>query len=363
MKFNETLENIKTYEPGLPIEEVVRQYGIDANDIIKLASNENPFGCSKKASEAVAKNAHMMFRYPDDTMGELKTKLANKYGVSNENLIIGSGSDQVIEFLIHAKAKRKILTSEVTFAMYAIYAATKGVEVVKTKGLNHDLQQMYALYKEHNPEIIFICTPNNPTGDATKKEELYDFLEKIDENTLVVIDGAYGEYAAYKDVAYKIDAKELTQRFKNTIYLATFSKAYGLGGMRVGYGIADKQIIDALYKLRPPFNVTTLSLIGASYALDDEAFVDFCIEKNFEYMKAYEIFAKKHNIEFIESFTNFITYKFDKIDSSEISHELLKKGIIVRNLKSYNLNAIRITIGTQEQNERFFAQLEKLLGS
>jgi histidinol-phosphate aminotransferase len=363
MKFNETLENIKTYEPGLPIEEVVRQYGIDANDIIKLASNENPFGCSKKASQAVAQNAHMMFRYPDDTMGELKTKLANKYGVLSENLIIGSGSDQVIEFLIHAKAKHKILTSEVTFAMYAIYAATKGVEVIKTQGLRHDLKQMYTLYQKHNPEIIFICTPNNPTGDATKKEELYDFLEKIDADTLVVIDGAYGEYAAFKDAEYKIDAKELTQRFPNTIYLATFSKAYGLGGMRVGYGIASKEIIDALYKLRPPFNVTTLSLIAASSALEDEEFVDFCIEKNFEYMKAYENFAKKHNIEFIESYTNFITYKFDKIDSSEISHELLKKGIIVRNLKSYNLNAIRITIGTQEQNERFFAQLEQLLGS
>lgn len=362
MKFNKHLENIKNYEPGLPIEEVVREFGISPKDIVKLASNENPFGCSKLASEAVKDNAHLMYRYPDDTMGELKGKLASKYDVGVENLIIGSGSDQVIEFLIQAKAKTKILTSQVTFAMYGIYAATKGVEVIKSKGLGHDLNNMHELYLEHKPEVIFICTPNNPTGDALQKDDLYEFLQKIDSDTLVVVDAAYGEYAAYKDSKYKISPKNLTAEFDNVIYLGTFSKAYGLGGMRVGYGIASVLIIKALYKLRPPFNVTTLSLVAASKALDDEAFVDMSIGKNFEYMNDYVTFAKKHKIEYIESFTNFITYKFDKIDSSEISNKLLENGIIVRNLKGYNMNAIRVTIGTQEQNEKFFTQFEKLLG-
>ncbi|MGM0624074.1 MAG: aminotransferase class I/II-fold pyridoxal phosphate-dependent enzyme, partial [Campylobacterota bacterium] len=187
MNFNAHLKNIKNYEPGLPIEEVVREFGIDTKDIVKLASNENPFGPSPKAIEAVKDNAHLMFRYPDDTMGELKQKLANRFSISSQNLIIGSGSDQVIEFLIHAKAQKKIVTSEVTFAMYGIYAATTGVDVIRSKGLAHDLDGIYALYKEHNPEIIFICTPNNPTGDAIKTAQLYAFLEKIDSDTLVVV--------------------------------------------------------------------------------------------------------------------------------------------------------------------------------
>ena len=363
MNFNPQIEKIKNYEPGLPIEEVVREFGIAPNEIIKLASNENPFGCSPMASEAVAKSAHSMYRYPDDTMGELKQKLAQKFGVGVQNLIIGSGSDQVIEFLIHAKADKKILTSEVTFAMYGIYGATAGVEVIKSKGLAHDLDQMYTLYKEHNPEVIFVCSPNNPTGHGIKKVDLYNFLNKIDANTLVVVDAAYGEYAAFKDSEYKIEASELIEKFPNVIYLGTFSKAYGLGGMRVGYGIAGQNIIDALYKLRPPFNITTLSLVAASKALDDEPFVQMSIEKNFEYMRDYEEFAKAKNIEYIDSYTNFITYILDGVaDSSEISYALLKQGIIVRNLKGYNMNAIRITIGTKEQNDKFLSALEKLLG-
>ncbi len=364
MQFNKQLEKIKTYEPGLPIEEVVREFGIDPSDIIKLASNENPFGCSPKASEAVAQSAHLMYRYPDDTMGELKGKLAQKFGVGTQNLIIGSGSDQIIEFLIHAKAETKILINEITFAMYAIYAATKGVEVIRTRGMEHDLEQFYELYKSENPDVIFLCTPNNPTGDALRRDEVYRFLEKIDSDTMVVLDGAYQEYTAFKDGDYAIDAKDITKRFPNVIYLGTFSKAYGLGGMRVGYGVASEEIIGALYKLRPPFNVTTLSLVAASAALEDEKFVTDAIEKNFEYMKEYETFAKEHDgIEYVESYTNFITYLFEKSDSSEIAQKLLKQGIIVRDLKGYNLNAIRTTIGTREQNQRFLNALENLLGS
>ncbi len=363
MEFNKELAKIKTYEPGLPVEEVVRQFGIDPKDIIKLASNENPFGCSQKAIDAVKENAHLMYRYPDDTMGELKGKLADKYGVDTNNLIVGSGSDQIIEFLIHAKGEKTILTNEVTFAMYGIYAATKGIEVIKTQGLAHDLEQFYDLYQKHNPDIIFLCTPNNPVGDAIEKDAVYAFLEKIDKNTLVVVDAAYGEYAAHKDSRYAIDPKDLIQKFSNTIFLATFSKAYGLGGMRVGYGIANEKIIDALYKLRPPFNVTTLSLAAASAALEDEEFVQACIADNFAQMRRYEAFAKDRGIEYIESYTNFITYIFDdSLDSSRICDTLLKQGIIIRNLKSYGLNAVRITIGKREQNDRFFAAFEQLLG-
>ncbi len=364
MEFNENLKNIKTYEAGKPIELVVREFGIESEDIVKLASNENPYGVSPKVQEAVSKRVQDMYMYPDDSMFALKNALSKHFDVPSRSIIIGSGSDQIIEFAIHAKANRDnaILINNVTFAMYEIYAKHVGTEVIRTSSREHDLDEFYTLYQKHRPAVIFLCTPNNPTGDAIDHDALMTFLEKIDENTLVVVDGAYMEYAAWKDTAKQITPKELCERFDNVLYLGTFSKAYGLGGMRVGYGIASKQIIEALYKLRPPFNVTTLSLAAAEAALEDGAFVRMSIEKNFEQMHRYEEFAAKNGIEIIPSYTNFVTLMLKKNqNSSKISDSLLKKGIIVRDLNSYNLNAIRITVGTAEQNDRLFEELGKLI--
>lgn len=364
MKFNKKLENISTYEAGKPIELVVREFGIEPKDIVKLASNENPYGCSLKVQSAVSKIVSQMALYPDDSMTKLKNALAQKYAITEDELIIGSGSDQVIEFIMHAKADEsaKILINSVTFAMYEIYAKHVGAEVIKTQSQEHDLDEFYELYKKESPDIIFLCTPNNPTGDAINAAALLEFLAKIDNNTLVVIDGAYMEYAAFKDASKKVTPKELVKAFDNVIYLGTFSKAYGLGGMRVGYGIADKSIIKELYKLRPPFNITTLSLEAASVALEDEEFVHNCIKLNFEEMKRYEEFAKEQNIDIIQSYTNFVTLCLNKAqDSTQISDALLRQGMIVRNLRGYGMNAIRVTVGTKEQNSRFFALTAELL--
>ena len=364
MQFNETLRNIKTYEAGKPIELVVREFGIEPEDIVKLASNENPYGVSPKVQEAVSKRVQDMYMYPDDSMFELKDALAQHFDIARKNIIIGSGSDQVIEFAIHAKANKDnaILINSVTFAMYEIYAKHVGTRVIRTTSREHDLDEFYTLYKKHKPAMIFLCTPNNPTGDAIDHDNLISFLEKIDEETLVVVDGAYMEYAAYKDPAKLVTPKELCERFENVLYLGTFSKAYGLGGMRVGYGIAPGPIIEALYKLRPPFNVTTLSLVAAQSALQDREFVQMSIEKNFTEMQRYKSFAKEKAIEIIPSYTNFVTLLLkNNQNSSEISNNLLKKGIIVRDLSSYNLNAIRITVGTSQQNDRLFEELGKLI--
>jgi len=179
---------------------------------------------------------------------------------------------------------------------------------------------------------------------------------------MVVIDGAYQDFAAAKDPQKKIDPKELIETFPNTLYLGTFSKSYGLGGLRIGYGIASEEIMQALYKMRPPFNVTTLSLKAAQAALEDHNFVAKTIKNNFDEMKKYENFANKNKIDFIDSYTNFITLTFDKSKkSSEIAKLLLKKGIIIRDLTSYGVNGIRITIGTPEQNEKFFTNFQELL--
>ncbi|MDD3476518.1 MAG: histidinol-phosphate transaminase [Sulfurimonas sp.] len=364
MTFNKHLENIKTYEAGKPIELVVREYGIETKDIVKLASNENPLGCSPKVVEAVGKILTKMALYPDDSMVNLKNALSARYDVDSQNVIIGSGSDQVIEFLIHAKAHNgsKILMNSITFAMYEIYAKHVGADVIRTSSQEHDLDEFYKLYQEQKPEIIFICTPNNPTGDALDAQKIYDFLQKIDKDTLVVVDAAYMEYAIIKDAKKKINVKELIQKHSNVIYLGTFSKAYGLGGMRVGYGIADAKIIKELYKLRPPFNITTLSLEAATLALGDEEFVQKSVALNLEQMKRYEKFAKEQKIDIINSYTNFVTLLLgSERNSTKIANQLLQKGMIVRDLSSYNINAIRVTIGTDEQNSRFFKLVTQFL--
>ena len=363
MKFNDALKDIKIYEAGKPIELVVREFGIDPKNVVKLASNENPKGCSPKVAQVIADNAHKAFLYPDDSMFELKFALSTKFGVEDENIIIGAGSDQVLEFVSRAvlTANDSVLMSQVTFAMYEIYAKQMGATIVRTASYEHKVEEFIEAYNEHKPKIVYLCTPNNPTGDATTKEDILTIIRAMGKETLVVVDGAYMEYAAAKDEAYRIEPKDIME-FENVIYLGTFSKAYGLGGMRVGYGIANAELISELYKMRPPFNISTLSLAAAIEACKDEDFVKDSIALYTQEIVRYEAFAKENNFTYIESYTNFITYLFtDKMDSTNIADALLKEGVIIRNLASYGMNAVRITIGTKEQNDRLFEVLRKVL--
>ncbi len=356
MKFNKVLKDIKIYEAGKPIELVVREFGIDAKDVVKLASNENPIGTSPAVQKAIIANAHRAHLYPDDSMFELKAALSSKYAVKDDNIIIGAGSDQVLEFISRAllDENSSVLMSAVTFAMYEIYAKQMGAKIIRTASYEHKYDEFMEAYSMHKPKIVYICTPNNPTGDATSKEEVLKIIKAISKDTLVVVDGAYMEYAAAKDEKYAITPNDILE-YENVIYLGTFSKAYGLGGMRVGYGIAQESLINELYKMRPPFNISTLSLAAAIEACKDETFVEESIVLHQEQIKRYETFAKENGFEYIESYTNFITYLFDEsMDSTKIADELLKRGVIIRNLVSYGLNAIRITIGTEKQNDIFF---------
>jgi len=358
LEFNKELKDIKNYSAGKPIELVVREYGVEPENVIKLASNENPYGSSPKVIEAVREICDKMYLYPDDSMYELKEGLSKRFDVQSDEIIIGAGSDQILEFATRAKANKtnSVLMAKTTFAMYEIYAKAVGTNILKTPSDTHKLDEFLKIYKSREDiSIIFLCMPNNPMGETLRKSEVYEFLKEIDKNTLIIIDGAYQEFAAYKDKQMQIEPKDMIENFPNILYLGTFSKAYGLGGMRVGYGIAKSEIIQNLMKLRPPFNITTLSLKAATEALKDNEFVKNSIKNNFIQMKRYEEFAKKLGIEYIPSYTNFITFllKSDK-NSSEISNSLLKKGIIIRDLKSYGLNAIRITIGKEDENDKFF---------
>jgi len=363
MKFNKVLNDIKTYEAGKPIELVVREYGIAPQDVVKLASNENPIGTSPKVAEVIAKNASKAHLYPDDSMFELKDALSSKFEVESNNIIIGAGSDQVLEFISRAllDENSSILTSAVTFAMYDIYAKQMGATIYKTPSYEHKVDEFLELYSRYNPKIVYICTPNNPTGDATTKEDVISIINGVSKDTLVVVDGAYMEYASAKDDRYLIEPKDILG-YENVIYLGTFSKAYGLGGMRVGYGIANSDLIEQLYKLRPPFNISTLSLAGAIEACRDDEFVEESIALHQKEIKRYEEFAKENDIDYIDSYTNFITYLFDdKYNSSNVAQELLQRGVIIRDLASYGLNAIRITVGTAKQNDTLFRNLKEVL--
>jgi len=363
MKFNKVLKNIKTYEAGKPIELVVREFGIKAEDVVKLASNENPIGTSPAVAEVIRAHADKAHLYPDDSMFELKAALGQKFDVGDKNIIIGAGSDQVLEFISRALLDEdaSVLMSAVTFAMYEIYAKQMGAKIVRTASYAHKYDEFMEAYKMHNPKIIYLCTPNNPTGDATSKAEVLKIIEAVGNDTLVVVDGAYMEYAAAKDAQYAITPKDLLD-YENVIYLGTFSKAYGLGGMRVGYGIAQEALIEELYKMRPPFNISSLSLAAAIEAVKAEQFVEESIALHQQQIVRYEQFAKENGFEYIESYTNFITYLFDdNRDSTKIADALLKRGVIIRNLASYGMNAMRITIGTERQNDLFFKHFSEVL--
>ncbi|TET88301.1 MAG: histidinol-phosphate transaminase [Sulfurovum sp.] len=363
IRFNKVLENIKTYEAGKPIELVVREFGIAPEDVVKLASNENPIGTSPAVAEAIKANATKAHLYPDDSMFELKAALSSKFDVTDENIIIGAGSDQVLEFISRAVLDEdsSVLMSAVTFAMYEIYAKQMGAKVIRTASYEHKYDEFMEAYRMHKPKIVYICTPNNPTGDATSKEEVLAMIEAMHKDSIIVVDGAYMEYAAAKDAKYAITPNDLLG-YENVIYLGTFSKAYGLGGMRVGYGIAQVGLIKELYKMRPPFNISTLSLAAAIEACKDESFVKESIALHQEQIKRYEVFANENGLGFIDSYTNFITYLFDeKLDSTKISDALLQRGVIIRNLASYGMNAVRITIGTQKQNDTFFKHFKEVV--
>jgi histidinol-phosphate aminotransferase len=365
LPIKEYLEEIEVYEAGKPIELLVREYGVAPEDVVKLASNENPLGTSPLVKEAIIANAHRAHLYPDDSMYELKEALARKFGVEEEELIIGAGSDQVLSFVsqLLLEPGRSILTSRVSFAMYDIYASWYGADIVKTESWRHLPEEFIPLIEEREPAIVYLCTPNNPTGDAMRVEDIEKIVESGNpEKTLFVIDGAYMEYAAAKNPEYAVSPSRFIERYPNLLYLGTFSKAYGLGGMRVGYGIARRELISALYKIRPPFNITTLSLAAAVAALEDEAFVQETLKTHAREIGRYEEFADRNGIEYIESSTNFISYLFgEDRESGKIARYLFERGVIIRDLSSYGINGVRITVGTPKQNDRLFEVLQEAL--
>lgn len=360
MKIADYLLKITPYEGGKPIEELQRQLGL--KNVIKLASNENPLGPSPKVIETICNAANKINLYPDGNAYYLTQKLANFLGISEKNLIFGNGSDEIIELLYKAFATNKndeILYCYPTFIEYRIIgmAFNKKVVELPLKDYAYDIDNLINHINE-NTRIIFLNTPNNPTGTLTTYDDILKVINKAPKDTLIVIDEAYYEYAKPSSVY-----KELIDLYKqeNVIILRTFSKAYALAGLRVGYGIANEYIITTLNRVRPPFNVNLIAQEAAIAALDDKDHLQKSIQTNENGKKFLYGQFEQLNLFYVPTYANFILFSTPK-DAQSVYENLLKEGVIIRSMKPYGYdNFLRVTIGSQRENEIFIEKLKKVL--
>jgi len=347
------------YKPGKPIKELERELGIV--EAIKLASNENPLGVPELAKEAVSKHLDEMNFYPYGDAFYLKRRLASLLEIEPDRLLFGTGSNEIIELLIRTFAKKgdSILSFFPSFSVYGIIAKAAGIECKWVK-LNDDFYVDFDKIKanmDKNVRIVFLANPNNPTGTYISEEELEDFMEFVDENTIVALDEAYMEYVDAHDFPNTL---KLLDKYDNLLSMRTFSKAYGLAGFRVGYAIGHKDAIDMLNRVRQPFNVNMAGQIAAEAALDDKDFIRKSIKNNRDGKRYLYSEFEKLGLHYVETQANFILVNVG--DGEKIFNELLKKGVIVRFLGEALKEYIRVTIGTSEQNKIFIKKLRKILG-
>ena len=357
---NRGIGDLSPYEPGKPIEDLERELGI--NNAIKLASNENPMGPSPRifdSIESVLKETH---RYPDGNATRLKSTIARKFNVRNEQVTIGNGSNDIIEFVarIFLSKEDSAIYSEHAFAVYPLVVkavGAKGIEV-PAKNFSHDLDQMLESIQD-NTKLIFIANPNNPTGSFIEYDQLISFLEKVPENIIVLLDQAYFDYSSFetKDIEF-----DILNRFPNLIMSRSFSKAYGLAGFRVGFCVSSREIADYLNRVRQPFNANSLALYAAEKALEDQDFIDKCLQLNFEQKEILFEELMSLGYECLPSRGNFISFDC-KQDSREAFNKLLVEGVIVRSLAVYKMpNYLRVSVGLPEENLAFIEKIKQTLG-
>ncbi len=363
LKIPEYLKDLEPYKPGKPIEELERELGI--KNIIKLASNENPYGCSLFVKKAIEREAVNLNRYPDGGAYYLRQELSNFLETDPEQIIFGNGSNEIIDLItrVFLSENDEALAFQGSFVVYKLVSKAVGAtfrEVPIEQDFSRDLNKLLDKITEKT-KVIFIDNPCNPTGVANLKEEMNQFIQNVPDDVLVVLDEAYFEYAKEHGVPnglHYVDIINPKIPEKNVIVLRTFSKAYGLAGIRLGYGIAKKEIISVLEKVRQPFNVNYLAQVAGVEALRDQKFVNFSVEQN-EKGKAqlYEGFEKR-GIHFIPTYGNFIMFKTN--DAQMLYKNLLLKGVIVRPAFGFN-NYLRVSIGTEEENKIFLEALDGLI--
>ena len=357
------VQTLSPYQAGKPIDELKREYGV--SDIIKLASNENPLGPSEKVISAIQDELAELSRYPDGNAFDLKKALAAKYSVDIEQITIGNGSNDILEILTRAfvTPEHEIIFSQHAFAIYPIVTQAVGAKavVVPAKNWGHDLQAMQHAITSKT-RVVFIANPNNPTGTWICEQDLLEFIKNVPDTVLVVLDEAYFEFADSNVSAENYpNGIELTKLYPNLIVTRTFSKAYGLAGLRVGYSISDSQIADTLNRVRQPFNVNSLALKAAEVAIADIEYLKKGLKLNAEGMSQLISAFEKMKLSYIPSVGNFICVNVGE-NAMKVYDDLLYEGVIVRPIANYEMpEYLRITIGTEKENNRFITALKKVL--
>ena len=356
---------IAPYQAGKPIAEVAREFGLDEANIVKLASNENPFGVPESSKKAMAEAVADLGRYPDANGFDLKAALAKRYDVPADWITLGNGSNDILEIAAHAFVQKgqAVVYSQYSFAVYAL--ATQGVGaraiVVPATEYGHDLDAMAAAI-DADTKLVFIANPNNPTGTFIPAAQIEAFLDKVPETVIVVLDEAYNEFLAPE---HQFESAQWVRKYPNLVVSRTFSKAYGLAGLRVGFAIAQPAVTDLMNRIRQPFNVNSLAQAAAIAALNDTAFLEEGARNNAAgYQQFIEAFDEL-GLEYVPSFGNFVLVRVGDDDQAgaRVNLALLKQGVIVRPVGNYGLPQwLRISIGLPKENAVFIAALKQALG-
>ncbi len=351
---------ISPYQPGKPIAELARETGIPEAHIVKLASNENPLGMSPKARSAMLAATADLERYPDGSGFTLKAVLAERYGIAQERIALGNGSNELFELVarVFLAPGRSAVFSRHAFAVYPLATLAAGGTCIEVpaKDYGHDLDAMAAAITP-DTHVVFVANPNNPTGTFLPRAELHAFLTKLPTDVLVVLDEAYNEYLPPE---LRGETVAWLEEFPNLLITRTLSKIYGLAGLRVGYGLGSAVVVDLLNRMRQPFNVNSLALAAAVGALDDHAFVAESYAMNRSGLEQLVAGLKHFGLGHIPSYANFVTFKVG--DAAAVNQKLLQQGVIVRPIASYGMPEwLRVTVGSEPENARFLAALDKAL--
>jgi len=359
------IRQLQAYSPGKPVEELERELGI--SNAIKLASNENPLGFSPRVAEVLTRASKHVELYPDANAYYLKQQLAQKLGVAQNQITIGNGSNDVLDLVARSFLDGSVAAvySQYAFMVYAMVTQACGAKARIAQALasdatqpyGHDLDAMRALIGD-DTAVIFIANPNNPTGTWLESNELKSFIEQVPEHIVIVIDEAYFEYVDFEQ--YPNSLRWLDQH-RNLVVTRTFSKIYGIAGLRIGYCVSSPELCDLFNRVRQPFNGNTMALAAAQAALDDEAFVEHSRRSNQQGLQLMQSWFDKRGFDYIPSAGNFLTVRFGN-DSHRIYQGLLERGVIVRPVANYNLaDFLRISVGSKPQLEQMFAILEDIL--
>jgi histidinol-phosphate aminotransferase len=351
---------IAPYQPGKPISELARELALDEASIVKLASNENPLGISPKAKAAMLAAVDELARYPDGNGFALKQAIAGRFGVAQNQIVLGNGSNDILELAARTflSPGDTVVYSQYSFAVYPLATQAVGATGIEVRAVEfgHDLGAMLAAIQA-NTKLVFIANPNNPTGTLCRPGDLVEFLESCPPTVLVVLDEAYTEFLPPEK---RVDSFALLRQFPSLILSRTLSKAYGLAGLRIGFGLASPEVADLMNRVRQPFNVNALAQAAAVAALGDLDFLQATVQNNAAGMQQITDALVRLGVPYIPSYGNFITFHVG--DGAALNRFMLARGVIIRPLASYGLpDSLRVSIGTPEENARFIAALDEAL--